>query len=158
MEQCIWYFGDEITASRRASSLNPYSNGTMYLITPSFSHPTGSCSVLILILMEQCIWYCIKNKRYENRSVLILILMEQCIWYFSVFNFKWSELWVLILILMEQCIWLVFRSDYFDDNIEGLNPYSNGTMYLINAYAYDVPRSIRVLILILMEQCIWWQK
>ena len=36
--------------------------------------------VLILILMEQCIWFDTTDQKWEAESVLILILMEQCIW------------------------------------------------------------------------------
>ena len=36
-------------------SLNPYSNGTMYLIIPVHGWDKVENGVLILILMEQCI-------------------------------------------------------------------------------------------------------
>ena len=37
---------------------------------------------------------------------------------------------------------------------KGLNPYSNGTMYLIDKPQMSNSKNERVLILILMEQCI----
>ena len=42
-------------SDRVSESLNPYSNGTMYLIFPKKRFISNLIAVLILILMEQCI-------------------------------------------------------------------------------------------------------
>ena len=41
--------------SIKKDGLNPYSNGTMYLMFADFREPIVEQNVLILILMEQCI-------------------------------------------------------------------------------------------------------
>ena len=119
---------------------------------------------------------------HSSRLVLILILMEQCIWYLLIFSYglfycrlnPYSngtmyliylrkeaplllDMPVLILILMEQCIWWSYSWEYHAGT-RSLNPYSNGTMYLMNWIDDNLKSIESVLILILMEQCIWLRK
>ena len=81
------------------------------------------------------------------------MLCEWPNWYASF----WCYSKVLILILMEYALWEKEREVY-DNNNDGLNPYSNGICSVRTAWSASMwSLQFKVLILILMEYALWEQ-
>ena len=155
MEQCIWYVSipskEKIFVGlnpysngtmylipwekRRKclipNSLNPYSNGTMYLIQLRQVRENPLVRVLILILMEQCIWcdrsgglrlpnFCLNP--YSNGTMYLMVSITSMTTTGASCLNPYSN--GTMYLIRSSCNLL--RDFYFS-----LNPYSNGTMYLI---------------------------
>ena len=68
-------------------------------------YPTGSMTVLILVVMEYTQWEKVLAQEYPINSVLILVVMEYTQWDLAILVYLFAFLKVLILVVMEYTQW-----------------------------------------------------